>query len=131
MPGVMEGLRPVLLVGVGGFVGSVGRYLVGGWVHRALPFVVFPVGTLVVNVAGCLAIGLLAGLVEVRQVLGPDLRVFLLIGVLGGFTTFSSFAYESLALARDAEIGRALLNVAAQVVLGLVAAWLGYAVVRS
>lgn len=127
----MEGLRPVLLVGVGGFVGSVGRYLVGGWVHRALPLAVFPVGTLVVNVAGCLAIGLLAGLVEARQLFGPDLRVFLLIGVLGGFTTFSSFAYESLALARDAEMGRALLNVAAQVVLGLVAAWLGYALVRS
>lgn len=127
----MEGLRPVLLVGVGGFVGSVGRYLVGGWVHRAMPFVAFPVGTLVVNVAGCLAIGLLAGLAEARQLFGPDLRVFLLIGVLGGFTTFSSFAHESLALARDAELGRALLNVAAQVVLGLVAAWLGYAVVRS
>lgn len=121
----------MLLVGVGGFVGSVGRYLVGGWVHRALPLAVFPVGTLVVNVAGCLAIGLLAGLVEARQLFGPDLRVFLLIGVLGGFTTFSSFAYESLALARDAEMGRALLNVAAQVVLGLVAAWLGYALVRS
>jgi len=62
--------------------------------------------------------------------MGPDLRVFLLIGILGGFTTFSSFAYETLAMARDGEISRALLNVGAQVVLGLFSAWLGYAVVR-
>jgi len=117
----------LLLVGAGGFVGSIGRYLVGGWVHRAAPFSSFPFGTMAVNVLGCLVIGLVGGLVESRQLFGPDLRVFLLIGVLGGFTTFSSFAFESLALARDAEIARAFANVAAQVVLGLAAAWLGYA----
>lgn len=127
----METLRPVLFVGFGGFLGSVGRYLVAGWVHRAIPFATFPVGTLVVNVTGCLAIGLVAGLVEARQLFGPDLRVFLMVGVLGGFTTFSSFAYETLALSRDAEMGRALANVVAQAVLGLAAAWLGYALVRS
>jgi CrcB protein len=124
----MAALRTVLLVGAGGFVGSIGRYLVGGWVHRAVPFAGFPYGTLVVNVLGCLAIGLAGGMAESRQLFGPDLRVFLLIGVLGGFTTFSSFAFESLALARDAELARAFANVAAQVVLGLAAAWLGYAV---
>lgn len=124
----MAALRSVLLVGAGGFVGSIGRYLVGGWVHRAVPFAGFPYGTLVVNVLGCLAIGLAGGMAESRQLFGPDLRVFLLIGVLGGFTTFSSFAFESLALARDAELARAFANVAAQVVLGLAAAWLGYAV---
>ena len=127
----MHGLRPVLLAGLGGFIGSAGRYLVGGWVHRAWPLSSFPLGTLVVNVSGCFLIGLLAALVEVRQLFGPDLRVFLLIGLLGGFTTFSSFAYETLALLRDAELGRALANVAAQVVLGLGAAWVGYALVRS
>lgn len=123
----MDGLRPLLLVGAGGFVGSVGRYLVSGWVHRAVPFAGFPYGTLVVNVLGCLVIGLAGGVVESRQLFGPDLRIFLLIGVLGGFTTFSSFAYESLALARDAELARAFANVAGQVLLGLTAAWLGYA----
>jgi len=121
----------LLFAGLGGFIGSAGRYLIGGWVHGLLPMTSLPVGTLVVNVSGCLAIGLLGGLIDVRQLLGPDLRVFLLIGVLGGFTTFSSFAYETLALARDAEFGRAMLNVAAQVLLGLGAAWLGYAWVRS
>jgi len=96
-----------------------------------MPLTTFPVGTLVVNVSGCFLIGLLGGLVETRQLLGPDLRVFLLIGVLGGFTTFSSFAYETLALTRDAEFSRALLNIGAQVVLGLGAAWLGYAWMRA
>ena len=127
----MQALRPLLFAGLGGFVGSAGRYLVGGWVHGLVPMTAFPIGTLVVNVSGCLAIGLLGGLIEVRQLFGPDLRVFLLIGVLGGFTTFSSFAYETLALTRDADFGRALLNVAAQVLLGFGAAWLGYISVRS
>ncbi len=126
----MPVLRPVLLAGLGGFLGSAGRYLLGGWVHRAVPFTTFPLGTLVVNASGCLLIGLLAGLADSRQLLGPEARVFLFIGVLGGFTTFSSFAYETLALARDGEMARALLNVAAQVTLGLAAAWLGYTIVR-
>jgi CrcB protein len=127
----VHSLRPLLLAGLGGFFGSAGRYLIGGWVHRALPFAAFPVGTLAVNVVGCFLIGLLGGLVDARQLLGPELRVFVMIGVLGGFTTFSTFAYETLALARDAELARALLNVAAQVVSSLVAAWLGYALARA
>ena len=128
---MMQALRPILLAGLGGFIGSAGRYLIGGWAHGLMPLTTFPVGTLVVNVSGCFLIGLLGGLVETRQLLGPDLRVFLLIGVLGGFTTFSSFAYETLALTRDAEFSRALLNIGAQVVLGLGAAWLGYAWMRA
>ena len=127
----METLRPVLLAGLGGFIGSAARYLVGGWVHGWFSMTTFPLGTLVVNASGCLLIGLLSGLAESRQLLGPDLRLFLMIGVLGGFTTFSSFAYETLALARDGEFSRAVLNVGAQLVLGLGFAWLGYAVVRS
>jgi CrcB protein len=120
----------MLLVGSGGFIGSVLRYVLGGWVYDALPATTFPVGTLMVNVTGCLAIGVLGGLFEFRQAFGPEARLFLMIGVLGGYTTFSSFAYETLALARDAELVRALANVALQTVLGLVAAWLGYALIR-
>lgn len=127
----MQALRPILLAGFGGFIGSAGRYLIGGWVHGLMPFTSFPVGTLVVNVSGCFLIGLLGGLVDTRQMLGPDLRVFLLIGVLGGFTTYSSFAFETLALTRDAEFSRALVNIGAQLILGLGAAWLGYAWVRG
>jgi CrcB protein len=120
-------LSHALLVGIGGFLGSSLRYLVSGWVHGALPGSAFPWGTLVVNVLGCLAIGFLGGLADFRGVFGPGQRVFLFIGVLGGFTTYSSFAYETLALAREADLIRALLNAALQLLLGIGAAWLGYA----
>jgi len=113
-------------VGCGGFVGSALRFVVGGWAQRTVPFGAFPYGTLVVNVSGCVLIGFLGGLVEYRQLLDPAQRLFLLVGILGGFTTFSTFAYESLALAQDGEIARAAANVFLQVVLGLAAALCGY-----
>ena len=126
----MAELRAVLLVGLGGFVGSVGRYVLSGWVHRLVPYAAFPWGTLAVNVSGCFLIGLFSGLADSRQLWGPELRLFVMLGVLGGFTTFSSFAYETAALARDADLLPALANVALQVVLGLFAAWLAYAIAR-
>jgi len=116
----------MLLVGLGGFVGSAARFGTAGLVHRMLPMTTFPFGTLAVNILGCLAIGCLGGLMELRQVLGPAQRLFLMIGVLGGFTTFSTFAYETLGLLHAAEMGRAILNVAGHAVLGLAAAWVGY-----
>jgi len=119
-------VRSLLLVGSGGFLGAVGRYALGGFVHRALPAVAFPIGTLAVNVLGCLAIGALGGLADARQILGPGTRLFLLIGVLGGFTTFSSFSYETLALARDGEFLRSGINVLASVTFCLLAVWLGH-----
>src|SRR3990167_8980754 len=115
------GLRNLLIVGCGGFVGTIGRYLVGGWAHRSPALSTFPFGTLVVNVTGCFLIGVLGALSASRQLFGPEARLFLLIGLLGGYTTFSSFAYETLALARDAELLRAFVNVSAQMVLGLAA----------
>ena len=127
----MNAIKAALLVGAGGFVGSVLRFLIAGWVQNALPRTTFPYGTLAVNVSGCLAIGVLAGLFEMRQLFGLEARLFLVIGVLGGYTTFSSFAYETLVLARDAEMARALANVALQTVLGLAAAWIGYTLVRT
>lgn len=120
----------VVLVGLGGFVGSSLRFMVSGWVHAALPFSGFPFGTLAVNVLGCLAIGLLGGMMEMRQAFDPAHRLFLLIGVLGGFTTFSTFAYETFALAQGAELAKALANIMLQVTLGLTAAWLGYTAAR-
>jgi fluoride exporter len=127
----MTSLGAALLVGAGGALGSVARWLLGGWVHAALPAAAFPVGTLAVNVAGSLAIGALGGFGEARGAFGPELRAFLFVGVLGGFTTYSSFAYETLVLARDADWARAAVNVLAQVMLGLGACWLGYALTRG
>jgi CrcB protein len=120
----------VFLVGAGGFLGAILRYAIGGWVHGFLQNAWFPYGTLVVNVAGCLLIGFLAGLAEQRSLLGPELRVFLFIGILGGFTTFSSFAYETFSLARDAENLAAAVNIFAQLLLGLLGVWFGNALAR-
>jgi CrcB protein len=120
----------IALVGLGGFIGSVCRYLLGGAVHRAAPGVLLPIGTLAVNVTGCLAIGLLAGLAETRGVFSAETRVFLLIGVLGGFTTFSTFGYETIQLLRDAQWVPAAGNVLLQVGLGIAAVWGGLALSR-
>ncbi len=120
-------LGQLVVVGLGGALGSAARFAVSGWVQRLAPDGTFPYGTLAVNVTGCLAIGFLGGLMEVRQVLGPTLRLFLLLGVLGGFTTFSTFAFETLGLAHGAELLKAAANGAAHLALGLGAAWLGYA----
>lgn len=118
-------ISQIFIVGIGGFLGSVCRFLLSGFVHRVVPLSEFPVGTLVVNVVGCLLIGILNGLAETRQVMGPDIRLFFMIGLLGGFTTFSTFGYETLALLRDAEVVRAMGNVFLHVLLGLAAVWLG------
>jgi CrcB protein len=118
------------LVGTGGFFGAIARYALSGAVHRMTGFSAFPYGTLVVNVTGCAAIGLLAGWMDTRQVIGADARLFLLIGLLGSFTTFSTFGYETLALVRDGAVVRAGANVLLQVALGLGAAWGGLVISR-
>lgn len=123
-------LGHALLVGVGGFVGAVARYLAGGFVHRHLP-ASFPWGTFVVNVVGCFAIGLLAVLVSERQALGPDGRLFWMVGVLGGFTTFSTFGYETVALLQDRVYLLAALNAFGQLGLGLLGVFAGAAVARA
>ena len=126
----MKPLTDILWVGFGGFVGSSLRFAISGWVHRIPGTSTFPHGTLVVNVVGCLLLGFLGGWADHRQVLSASTRLFLMIGVLGGFTTFSTFAYETLALANSSDAARAFANVALQIVLGLGAAWIGYAVAR-
>lgn len=115
----------VLLVGTGGFVGSVLRYLVSGLVLRTVPAATFPVGTVAVNLLGCFAIGVAGGLTESHQLLTGEARLFLLIGVLGGFTTFSTFGYETIALLRDASYVRAGSNILLHILLGLGAVWSG------
>lgn len=98
------------------------RYLLSGWVQKSL--VAFPLGTLVVNVLGCLAIGFLAERLAAAAI-DPVYRTALLVGVLGGFTTFSTFSYETLRLLEARQHGTALLNVTASVLACLAAAWLG------
>jgi len=109
-------------------VGSALRYTLSGLVHRMVPFSDFPYGTLVVNLVGCLAIGLLAGLTESRQVIGPELRIFLFLGLLGGFTTYSTFAYEGVELLQHGEFAKVLASVMAHVLVGFLAVWFGHAI---
>ena len=115
----------IVLVGLGGMIGSVSRFLLSGLFQRLSPVLGFPFGTLMVNIAGCLLIGLLNGVSETRQLFNPEVRVFLFIGVLGGFTTYSTFGYETFTLLRDAEFPKVFLNVGLHVLLGLGAVWVG------
>lgn len=123
-------LFAILLVGMGGFVGSVSRFLLTGWIHRILEKPWFPYGTLAVNLIGCCAIGFLGGIAEERRIFSQEARLFVFIGLLGGFTTFSSFGYESMALMREAKLVATLLNVGLHIVLGLGAVWLGAQLAR-
>ncbi len=124
------GLPQLLWVGFGGFLGSIGRFVMAGALNRFSPVLGFPVGTLTVNILGCLLIGLLHGVTETRSLLGPDIRIFLFIGVLGGFTTYSTFGFESLALLKDGAILKASVNIILHVFLGLSAVWVGDALGR-
>ena len=121
----------VLLVGVGSFVGGVLRYGLSTWVHRTLDNPWFPYGTLAVNGLGCFVIGFLAGLAESRAAFTPEARLFLFVGILGGFTTFSSFALETFSLVRDTQNVAALANIGLQLVLGLLAVWVGNAIAHG
>ncbi len=124
------GLPQLLWVGVGGFLGSVGRFVVAGFFNRLSPALAFPIGTLAVNILGCFLIGLLHGLAESRNLLGGDIRVFLFIGVLGGFTTYSTFGFESLILLKDGEFFKTSANILLHVFVGLSAVWIGDALGR-
>jgi fluoride exporter len=119
-------MEKLFYVAVGGGLGSALRYLVSGWSQRASGSSSFPVGTLVVNVVGCLTIGVLGALFAAPHRVREETRLFLMVGVLGGFTTFSSFAFETFSLADDGQRGRALTNILLSNALCLFAAWLGY-----
>jgi CrcB protein len=119
-----------LWVGCGGFLGSAARYLFGDLLNRMAPRALFPFETLIINVSGCLAIGILAGLAESRGVFRPETRAFLFVGVLGGYTTFSTFGYETFQLLRDGQWLPGTMNALAQVFLGLAAVWAGHVLAR-
>ncbi|MHB1004240.1 MAG: fluoride efflux transporter CrcB [Chloroflexota bacterium] len=118
-----------LIIGLGGFLGANARYLVGGWVAERLgPS--FPFGTLVVNVSGCFVIGLVLTLLVDRFVLPPEARLFFVIGFLGAYTTFSSYAFESLSLIETRAYLAAVANLVGNVVLGMLAVVFGATLAR-
>ena len=121
----------ILLVGLGGFVGSILRYWLSGIGQQLMPRAAFPIGTFVVNVLGCLTIGIISELAETRGFLTADGRALLVIGLLGGFTTFSAFANETVNAWRDGNVSTALLNIFLSVVACLVAVWAGRLIANS
>lgn len=119
----------LLLVAAAGALGSSARYLVSGWAQRLGAG--FPWGTLAVNTLGCLVIGLLMYLFQQRQALSENARLALMVGFLGGFTTFSAFGYETFAMMRERDWPLAALNVGASLALGLVGVWGGWSAARA
>jgi fluoride exporter len=115
----------LLLIGIGGALGSIARYALSSLVHR-LAAPLFPFGTFVVNFTGCVIFGVIVGLAQERFLLRPEARAFLLIGVIGGFTTFSTFAFETFELLRDGQFLWAALNCVGQVTAGIFGLWVGY-----
>ena len=121
----MPSFLSVIYVALGGALGSVSRYLLGTWTQTLSKSIDFPYGTLVVNLIGCFVIGFLSQLAEARGAFTPESRVFIFIGLLGGFTTFSAFGNDTINLLRDGETFNALANVGANVILGLALVWFG------
>lgn len=115
----------LLLVGFGGFIGSMARYALSGWLMQASAQSRFPVGTLVVNITGCALIGVLAALAEHVPAFNAQARLLLVTGVLGGFTTFSAFGLETVSMLRRGDAGPAAAYVLLSVLVGLLAVWLG------
>lgn len=119
-------MKAMLLVALGGAVGSVLRFRLSDYVLAEFPGARLPYGTMTVNVLGCLVAGLLTGLSE-RTLLSADARLLLFTGLLGGFTTFSAFGVETLGLLRRGDLALAAANVAVSLVMGILALYLGLA----
>ncbi|MDD3321840.1 MAG: fluoride efflux transporter CrcB [Paludibacter sp.] len=118
-------MKQLLLVGFGGFIGSILRYLVSK-LNLYWHFLSLPIGTLSVNILGSFIIGLLVGVSTKSEIISPDLRLFLMVGFCGGFTTFSSFSNENMMLIQNGQIFTALLYTGLSIFLGFIAVYLGY-----
>ncbi len=121
----MDLIVKLSIIGAGGFTGAILRFLVSSWVQHRSGSIVFPFGTMAVNMIGCFVIGLLTYLVETRSMFSMETRSFVLIGLLGAFTTFSTFGNETLGLIRDSRLDLAVLNAGSQVVIGVALVWVG------
>lgn len=116
--------RIVFIIGLGGFIGTIARYLSQQLVHKFYP-VTFPYGTLAVNLLGCFLIGIFYALSEKGNSLSPEWRMFLTTGFCGGYTTFSTFTYESVNLINDREFLYVGIYASASVIAGIAATFLG------
>ena len=123
-------LRNILIVGTGGFIGSVMRYLVQVFVEKGLA-TTFPWGTFIANIAGSFIIGIVFAFAEKGNLINSEWRLFLAVGICGGFTTFSSFAYNNLTMLKENSFGQLFLNVGGSLFFGILAVYLGIILVRA
>ncbi len=123
-------LRTLLIVGTGGFIGSALRYLVQVVTEKALTST-FPWGTFIVNVVGSFIIGIVYALSEKGNLISPEWRMFLAVGICGGFTTFSAFTYNNLNLLKDNSLYYLLWNIGGSLFFGVLAVYLGIILIRS
>ena|SRR2546423_14031537 len=120
----------ILFIGLAGLLGTLGRYWVSGLAARRFGET-FPVGTLLVNIVGCFLAGFLFYLMQERFLVNQTVRTAVMIGFLGGFTTFSSFGLQTFTLLRDSEFGFAALNIVVSNLVGLLMVWIGYTLARA
>lgn len=118
-------MNKILLVGFGGFLGAVLRYLLSGFVQNFSQSIVFPYGTFVVNMIGCFLIGIFSQLMVLQAGISAEMRLFFMVGILGSFTTYSTFSNETMLLIDSREFHLAVVYIAAHVILGLSAVLLG------
>lgn len=123
-------LKSLLIAGAGGFLGTVSRYLSTRYITTWFPMS-FPLGTLSVNIVGCFLIGVFYGMAEKGNLLSVEWRLFLMVGFCGGFTTFSAFTAENVAMLRDNNISQFLLYTGGSVLVGLLATWGGFVLSKS
>ena len=118
-------IKQIMLIGMGGFVGSVARFYISK-LNLSIDFFSIPVGTLTVNTLGSLIIGFLAGIADKSPILTVELRLLLMVGLCGGFTTFSSFSNENLTLMHNGQYLQVFLYIGLSILLGFAAVYAGY-----
>lgn len=118
-------MKDIIIVGLGGFLGAISRYKIGGLILHHTVNHKFPFSTFFINLIGCFLIGILAGMAEKHHLINPQIKLLLITGLLGGFTTFSSFSLESIYLIKRGEFLIALLYGVSSLVLGILLAYLG------
>jgi len=123
-------LRTIFIVGTGGFIGSVMRYLVQYFIDKGMNSS-FPMGTLIANIAGSFIIGIVFALAQKSNLLNSEWRIFLAVGLCGGFTTFSSFAYNNFIMIEEQSYFQLFLNVGGSLIFGILAVYLGIILVRA
>lgn len=124
-------MKAILLIGIGGGIGSILRYLTSVLVSKQTFSSIFPWGTFAVNIIGCLIAGIILGILERQQVLNSDLKLLLITGFCGGYTTFSAFSIENVYLLQNGQLLTALFYISISVLLGIIAVWTGITVVKT